>query len=187
MKSTFKLFILLFLSVFLFQNCDPEETGGNEEEELITDLTYTLTPDAGGAAVVLTFSDPDGDGGDDPVIQGGTLKTGVYSGTIELSNTSETPAEDITAEIREEDEEHQFFFSSSEGRFIVSYDDSDSDGNPIGLQSKLTAVNNLGSDQLTIILRHEPDKAGLGVSGGNIVAAGGETDIEVTFPITITE
>ena len=32
-----------------------------------------------------------------------------YSGTMTLLNESETPAEDITIEIQEEDDEHQFF------------------------------------------------------------------------------
>ena len=38
------------------------------------------------------------------------------------------------------------------------------------------------SATMTVILRHEPNKAGAGVSDGDITNAGGETDIEVTFP-----
>ena len=41
------------------------------------------------------------------------------------------------------------------------------------------------SASMTVILRHEPDKAGAGVSDGDITNAGGETDIEVTFPFEL--
>ncbi|HBK71516.1 MAG TPA: type 1 periplasmic binding fold superfamily protein, partial [Flavobacteriaceae bacterium] len=35
------------------------------------------------------------------------------------------------------------------------------------------------------ILRHEPNKSASGVSDGDITNAGGETDIEVIFNITV--
>jgi hypothetical protein len=34
-------------------------------------------------------------------------------------------------------------------------------------------------------LRHEPNKDALNVASGEITNAGGETDIEVSFPVTI--
>ena len=42
-----------------------------------------------------------------------------------------------------------------------------------------------GTGTLSIILRHEPAKDASGVSDGQIANAGGETDIEVSFNITI--
>ena len=41
------------------------------------------------------------------------------------------------------------------------------------------------SASMTVILRHEADKAGAGVSDSDITNAGGETDIEVTFPFEL--
>ena len=155
------------------------------EEEVITTLNYTLTPSGGGTAVTMTFQDLDGDGGDDPVITGGTLAPNTtYTGDLELLNETETPAEDITEEIEEEDADHQFFFTTTVAGLSVAYADMDDDGNPVGLESTVTTMAS-GSGEMTIILRHEPNKSGAGVAGGNITNAGGETDIEVTFNVDV--
>lgn len=152
----------------------------NEEEVIIT-LNVFLT-DTAGNTVTFSFVDLDGDGGNAPTISTDSLLTGMtYSGTITLLNESETPAEDITLEIQEEDDEHQFFFSSDDATF--AYTDQDGNGNPVGLTFTMTtgSMMNHGA-AMTVTLRHEPDKAGVGVSDGDITNAGGETDIEVTFP-----
>ena len=107
-----------------------------------------------------------------------------YSGSLDLLNEAETPAESITAEVAEEDDEHQFFFASTLDGLSVAYTDQDDNGNPLGLQTTLT-TGEAGSGELTIILRHEPDKSAAGVADGNIENAGGETDIEVSFPINV--
>lgn len=179
------IFTLLFSIVVLSTSCDKEEPMIPNEEELITNVTYTLTPDNGGDTVTMTFEDLDGDGGNDPVITGGTLDANQnYSGVLRLTNETETPAENITDEIAEEDEEHQFFFSSSVAGLTIAYDDQDGDGNPLGLRSTVT-VGDAGSGNITVILRHEPNKSADGVAGGDITNAGGETDIQVTFPVDV--
>ena len=38
---------------------------------------------------------------------------------------------------------------------------------------------------VVVTLRHQPDKTASGVSSGDITYAGGETDIEVSFPLVI--
>jgi hypothetical protein len=152
---------------------------------LITTLTYTLTPVGGGTPVVLSFKDLDGDGGNAPTIVGGTLTAGVsYTGELDLLNESESPAESITEEIETEDEEHQFFFAATGANLTITYDDVDADGNPVGLKSRVVA-GAAGSGTLRVTLRHEPNKTASGVKEGNIANAGGETDIEVDFPVTI--
>ncbi len=180
-----KLLALLSLTALTFQNCDPDPDP-EEPQELITNLSYTLTPSSGGAAVVMTFSDIDGDGGDAPIITGGTLAVGTtYTGVIELSDESKTPVESITEEIDEEADEHQFFFSATNATVSVSYDDTDSMGNPVGLSTTLVTGTDPASGSLTITLRHEPNKSADGVASGDITNAGGETDIEVSFPIDV--
>jgi hypothetical protein len=156
------------------------------EEELITTLNYTLISQNPADTVVLRFQDLDGEGGNDPIIIGGTLLANtVYSGSIELLNEQENPAEDITEEVEMEAEEHQFFFQVTNGLdAVVTYGDTDADGNPIGLASVINS-NTVSSGKLTIILRHEPDKNAAGVSDGDITNAGGETDIEVEFDVDI--
>ena len=180
--------MLALFSVLAFGSCkedDPEDPVIENEEEVITTLRFTLTPDGGGTPIVLLYTDLDGDGGDDPVITVENLAANTtYSGALELLNESESPAEDITEEIEEEDEEHQFFFSTTVSELDIAYADMDSNGDPIGLATTVT-TGTANSGTLTIILRHEPDKGGAGVSDGDITNAGGETDIEVTFDVVV--
>ena len=60
----------------------------------------------------------------------------------------------------------------------------DEDGNPIGVQFTL-ATTTAASGSLTITLRHEPMKTASGVRNGDITNAGGETDVQAVFPITV--
>ncbi|UTW66939.1 type 1 periplasmic binding fold superfamily protein [bacterium SCSIO 12643] len=155
------------------------------EEEVITTLTYTLTPTAGGTPVVLSFKDLDGDGGDDPVIVNGDLKENTeYSGVIQLLNEQESPAEDITLEVEEEGDEHQFFFPNDIAGLQVNYMDQDKNNRPIGIKTHVV-TGAQGSGTLTVVLRHQPDKTAPGVSDGEIANAGGETDIQVTFNVNV--
>ncbi len=180
--------LLAFCSLFFLffaTSCEDEMPDPVEDPELITTLTYTLTSEDGSDTVVLTFKDIDGDGGNDPEITGGTLQSNMtYNGAVTLLNESETPVESITEEIEEEDAEHQLFFSSTGDLVSISYEDADDANNPIGLSTKLTTTV-IGSTDLKITLRHEPAKDAEGVSAGDITNAGGSTDIEVTFPVTV--
>ena len=180
------LLLLALLASASFLACgDDDDPEIPNEEELITTLNYTLVPNGGGTTVVFSFRDTDGDGGEAPVITGGTLESNkVYSGSMELLNESETPSEDITEEIEEEDAEHQFFFSSTKADVVIAYADVDGNGDPVGLNSTLT-TGSVGSGNITITLRHEPDKSASGVAAGDITNAGGETDIEVTIPFDV--
>lgn len=186
MKNTIKaLWALPLMAIISLTSCEKDAPDIPNEEELITTLVYTLTPQGGGAAVEFRFTDLDGDGGDAPVIINGTLAANtIYNGAIALLNEAEIPTEDITEEVQEEDEEHQLFFQVATANSTVAYADADDDGNPIGLASTLTA-GDASAGTLTITLRHEPDKSAEGVAGGDMTNAGGETDIEVTFNVAV--
>lgn len=174
---------LLFISLFF--SCKKDTPVIPNEEELITTLTYTLVPSGGGQTVTLSFQDLDGDGGNAPTITGGTVAANTsYAGSLNLLNEAESPAESITEEIAEEDAEHQVFYASSGINLDISYADRDGNNKPVGLNT-LVNTGDTGSGNLTITLRHEPNKSAEGVENGLIENAGGETDIEVTFPITI--
>jgi hypothetical protein len=182
-----KFSVLAFLAVAtVFLSCEDDEVVIPVVEELITNMTIVLTPQGGGDVVSLVFSDPDGDGATAPTITGGTLAANtVYDAQITLLNESESPVEDITEEVEAEQEDHQFFFSTAGGlNLSVSYADQDANGNPLGLITTCTSGDS-SSGNLMVILRHEPDKNAAGVKDGDITNAGGETDIEVTFPIVI--
>lgn len=177
----------IFILLLGFSSCKKEKADPviPNEPEVITTLKYTLTPNDGGDAVVLSFLDLDGDGGDAPIITGGTLDANkTYSGALVLLNEQETPAGNTTEEIQEEHNVHQFFFQTTIAGLTVAYDDVDDNGHPVGLQSTLTTTG-AGNGTLTVTLRHEPDKYASGVPEGDITNAGGETDIEVTFDVTV--
>ena len=179
--------LLLFVFVILTTlSCKKDE-----EPELppldtltITTLQYTLMT-SGEDPVVLSYRDLDGNGGDDPIIEGGTLKANtIYFGSLELSNESEDPAEDITKVIEDDLREYQFFFILNDLNLNVSYADVDGDGNPVGL---FTAVNTAEAESgnLVINLQQDPNKLADGVRDGELLNALGTTAIQVSFPVTI--
>lgn len=179
-----KFLAIAFFAAFAFVSCSDEDDAPEPEteEEVITTMTVTLTPDDGGMAITLKTQDLDGDGSDEPeVTVSGNLTAGVtYTGSIELLNETEDPAEDITEEVEEADDEHQFFYTPGGGLDITTaYTNFDSNNNPLGTEFTLTA-NSAGSGTLTFTLRHEPTKPNTGLDD-----AEGETDIEATFDITI--
>jgi len=189
MKNTKNiLWALPLFSVLLFTACEKDDPEVPNEGELITTLTYTLTPEGGGTAVVFSFRDLDGDGGDAPTIVSGTLAANTtYSGVLVLLNETETPAGNISDEVAAEAEAHQFFYEFS--TFFLSggfeYADSDVNGNPIGLLTAFETPDSQSGLTLTITLRHQLDKEASGVDLGLIENAGGETDIEVTFDVAV--
>ena len=170
----------------VIQSCEKEDPVIPNEEELITTVNFTLISTDNQDTVVMRFKDEDGPGGNPPVVVDGTLMANkTYSGSIELLNELETPPEDITEEVKDEAEEHQFFFVLSTATLgTISYKDQDMNGDPIGLATEWMTQGN-ASGTLTIILRHEPDKSAQGVSDGDPTNAGGETDIEVTFDVLV--
>ncbi|MEZ4797790.1 MAG: type 1 periplasmic binding fold superfamily protein [Flavobacteriaceae bacterium] len=188
MKTIFKFLPFLLLTAFIASCSDDDSPAPVNEEEVITTLRITFTPQGGGTQVVFQSQDLDGDGPNAPVVSiVGDLQTGTtYNGAVEVLNELETPAEDITEEVMEEDDEHQFFYTITGGAGpAITYNDSDGDGNPVGLSIILTTGANSTINVLTVTLRHEPDKDASGVSDGDITNAGGETDVEATFNFTV--
>jgi len=186
MKHLKKLSIAIITLLFITSCSDDDTPIIVVEEEVITTMTVTLTPDGGGTAITLKTQDLDGDGPNPPVVtvSGNLAASKTYNGSIELLNETESPAEDITEEVEELDDEHQFFFQATNSLATFNYSDTDDNGNPVGLSFTLTA-GSAGTGTVTITLIHEPIKDASGVSEGNIANAGGESDIEAVFPITV--
>lgn len=176
--------MLLLMAVLLFSQCNTEDPEPENEEELITTLEMTFSPVGGGNDVVFSVYDEDGDGPIEPVYTNGTLAANTdYNVAIEVRNDVEN--EDITAEIIEEDEEHQFFFETAVSLFLeFSYEDADDNGDPIGL-STIFYAQEPSNGTLTVTLRHEPNKSAEGARNGDPSNAGGETDIQATFDVVI--
>ncbi len=182
MSFKFLPLLAFFFLLALAPACNDDDVEVPNEEELITTLRYTLTPVGGGTPVVLSFIDLDGDGGNAPVISAPALAANTsYTGSITLLNETETPAENITLEVREESDEHQFFYAYTTGlNLVITTTDADVNSNPLGIESTLvTGAASTGT--LRITLRHEPTKP----NDGTLAGAGGETDIEVVFNVQI--
>ena len=190
MKNIFKLNWQVFLALAILitvASCSSEDPEPVNEEELITTVrvTFTNTQDATDV-VTATFTDLDGPGGDDGVAVNPTLSANsAYTATVEFLNEAETPTEDITEEVAEEDDEHQVFFITGSGlNLTYTYDDQDGNGNPLGLTGiATTAAASTGT--LQVVLVHEPVKTAAGVSGGDLTNAAGDEDIRVSFSVTI--
>lgn len=182
MKKLYFLATVLFTILLASCSKDNETPEAVNEEELITTLKVTLVPVSEGNTIVLTTRDLDGDGPNEPeVTVSSNLTAGVtYNGTIELLDETKSPADNITEEVEEEADEHQFFYTIGSGLDVTATATNlDSEGNLLGTEFELTA-NTASSGSLTFTLRHEPTKPNDGLS-----SAGGETDIEASFSITV--
>ena len=155
------------------------------QEELITTMVLSFDGQAGATDKELRFTDADGDGGGAPVFDLDTLQAGSnYNVSVFLLNATVNPVDTISNEVLAEGVDHQFFFQPAGANITIAYADTDANGAPIGLQTTMaTGAASVGT--LKVILRHEPNKSGAGVSAGDITNAGGETDIEVEFPLVI--
>lgn len=197
MNNLRKLPIYLFASLaFGFASCESDDPTPENEGEVITDVTLIFQElNTSGSPVGLAFSakasDPEGiEVGATPTIETVRLAKGKnYRMSIMVTNSIES--EDITAEILAEADEHQFFFlgTAFSGNILtIAYDDPS--GDLIGLQNKLTVSSSPGTNnaQLRVILRHDLDKNYPGATNPNFQnyeQAGGETDLDITFPVVI--
>ena len=176
--------LLLSATALFIVSCSNDDNGPVNEEEVITTVTTTLT--GGGQVITLTSRDLDGDGTDTPVVtaSGNLTANTSYTGTVTFLNETQSPAEDITVEVEEEGEEHQVFYQLPAALGAVTYTDLDLNGKPIGLAFTLT-TGNAGTGNLTVTLKHLPNKSAAGVAAGDITNAGGATDALVTYPVTV--
>ncbi|MGB6153825.1 MAG: type 1 periplasmic binding fold superfamily protein [Pricia sp.] len=182
-----KTISLAVFSGLLFTACSDDDNGDLpevvNEEEIITTMTVTLVPNDDGAEIILKTFDADGDGPGAPEITvSDNLTAGVvYTGSIVLLNESVSPADDITEEVEEEGDEHQFFYTSDSNLDVsTEYGNTDEDGNPLGTEFTLTA-GAASAGTLTFTLRHEPKKP----NDGTLADAGGETDVDATFDLVV--
>ncbi|MBL7951721.1 MAG: type 1 periplasmic binding fold superfamily protein [Flavobacteriales bacterium] len=154
------------------------------EEEVVTTVELTFTDQETPSQVFQMRVNFDDVG--DPEAMVDTLPAQrAFDVVVRLLNESVTPAVDLTGEVRAEGTEHQLFFEVMNGNLSTSYADADSNGRPIGLVN--TAITGAASSggELRVVLRHQPDKAADGVAAGQVLNAGGETDVDLIFPLTI--
>jgi len=195
--NKFYNYSLIIMTLIFISSCSEDDAAPAEEneEEVITDVKLVFTP-ASGSVVEATAQDPDGGGVQELQVSGPiNLVSGTaYTLTFEIMNNLETPGEDIGEEILEEGAEHQIFFSFTDGAFTnptgngnidnasgsVNYNDTDANGNPLGLSTSWTAGDALSSGSFTVRLQHQPD-AKTSISTANT----GDTDFELVFVLNI--
>ncbi len=198
----FKQFVttaLLAVAIFGLQSCDSEDPEKEDVPELITKVTLTFTPAAGGSPVVVIATDPDG-AGLQPLEVDGPIeltKNTSYSLAISLINTLADPSApeyNITEEVSEEGDEHMFFFAWTGNVFsnpagngnadnrndAVNYNDEDANGQPLGLETSWTSTDVASDGAFRIILKHQPE---LKTSTSDSTV--GETDLDISFEITV--
>ncbi len=185
-------FILVAVTIFALSSCDKEKNEVIEEphvheEEVITTVRLVITNNAG---FNKTFSYKVDNGFNSsspatPVIDDVVLDANTtYNVDVQVWNESETPAEDITEEVKEEGADHLFLLESSPstGAGSIGFSNGSKDANGDALNQTLDfTTGDAGTGQLTVTLKHEPtDKSATDPPG-----AGGETDAQAIFPVTI--
>lgn len=197
MKNLRKLSLyLVALLAFGFASCESEDPEKENDGEVITDVTLKFQElNASNALVgsVLSFkaSDPQGiEVGKTPTIQSISLAKGKkYQMTIEVTNAIK--GEDITQEILTEAAAHQFFFLGQvfeSSFFSIQY--ADAGGVALGLKTIVTVSSSTGTNNsnMRVVLRHDLNKSFPGASSptfANFAQAGGETDLDLTFPVIL--
>jgi hypothetical protein len=178
--------LLLTLLVAL-SACDTVDPGaeGAGDEEVISDVTMTLTSQGASQTVDAVFDEAG------VLQQVDTIRLvpdASYLGDITLRNRFEN--EDITAEIEEEAEAHRFFFAVRDVSGVTaSANDRESDYGPnaegddlpVGLQLQMTTTGTAsGTGALRVVLGHYPNG---GKQADDSVSDAPEIDVDVAFPI----
>ena len=187
---------LVALLAFGFASCESEDPEKENEGEVITDVTLNFqelnaSNEPVGSVLSFKASDPQGiEVGKTPTVQTITLAKGKkYQMTIDVKNSIKN--EDITKEILEEAAEHQFFFLGQvfdSSFFSIQY--ADAGGIALGLKTIVTVSSSTGTNNssMKVVLRHDLNKSFPGASSptfANFAQAGGETDLEITFPVIL--
>ncbi len=177
-KITFRtLFFTCLISGLTVTGCkkDPETV-----QENITRIEIHLTG-ANGFDRKFEWSDPDGGDASNATVE--TIVIPASAGAtiqcyLHVYDDTKTPGEDLTDEIEAESADHLFVFNVTGASIGVAYDDTDSNGKSLGIQT-LWTKGAASTGSVNIKLYHEPtDK-------DNLNAPGGEVDFDVSFPVTV--
>ncbi|MDX2248337.1 MAG: hypothetical protein SF052_16255 [Bacteroidia bacterium] len=166
-KNAFFNLVILVSSILLMQSCKPEEPVG-EEEITTVQLIFNGTE---------TFTWKDGSDPDSIILSPLTN----YTVEVKFLNKNKTPAEDITAEIRKEDDEHLVCFEIL-GELILTnltIQRTDTDGTyEVGLSS-FWQTGAAATGQIALKLRHQPG----GIKDGTCTP--GDSDVEIVFDLAV--
>jgi hypothetical protein len=174
------IFILLIFSLVI--TACKKDVGESNDEELITTMVVTCTPQGGGAPLEFKFVDLDGPGGNDALQDIIFLEPNkTYNVAITLLNESANPAEDITEEVEEENQAHRFYYEPSLNSTVAVSDlNNDDDGAPLGTTCVWTTGAE-GVSGIKITLRHYPGNPPDKQTPDPVNSPKSSTDISVDF------
>jgi hypothetical protein len=185
-RSIYALLILLLFLSCKRDRSDVTKPPRGDEQELITTVKVILTNTTNSGDVrEVMFRDVDGPGGNVPVVGSLSLPKGeIYTGEIILLDETKTPVDRISNDVYDERNEHQFFYIVSGADLIINYQsvDVDDNGVPLGLRPVFNVGNTASSGTFTVILKHQP---GVKPTSGNGDITKGDTDVEVTFDVSV--
>ncbi|MCB0699532.1 MAG: type 1 periplasmic binding fold superfamily protein [Chitinophagales bacterium] len=192
MKYINQIAMTFLVSTVLFTACKKDnntilENPTVNEEELITTLRLVVT-NSSGFNKTFNYKVDNGIGNANPstpVIDNVVLSANtMYNVEVQVWNESVTPAEDITEEVKSESDAHLFLFASAptSGAGAITFNNGSKDavGKPFN-QTIECSTGGAGTGSLTVTLKHQPtDK-----NATTPDAAGGETDAQAVFPVTL--
>lgn len=186
--SKFKFLGTVLLAGLLVISCKkddkkPDDHHHDHENELITTVQLNFSGkgiSGNDTTFIVSFDDPDGTGGNKPTafdtIRFAANKT--YTCDLILLDKSKNPVDTISNEVKEEADEHLFFFTPSNSDALsVTINDKDSKGRNLGLKTSWV-TKKATNGTVKVRLMHQP-----GVKDGT--SANGDTDVEIDFPLVI--
>ena len=173
-------YLLSLLIVFIVWSCDKAASPNNEQEhEAITSLALIFTNNS--FIDTVWFDDPDGDGGNPPVLLD-TIKLSDstnYQLAIRLFNKTKNPVQEITEVIRQQGRAHEFYFLPNQLNLAINKVDRDNNGFPLGLSSTWQTFQ-ADTGIVRVKLMHKPI-----VKGPQDGPEKGHSDADVNFPIIV--
>jgi len=182
-KKTMLMVFGALLGAAFFTSCKKDRLKPRDNEgELITTVELRFTEQGSSEAKHFFFRDTDGEGGNPPSDHDEIVLDAdkTYFCEIFFRNEAVEPAEDITEEIEEEGVDHQVYFETDPATLLaIEILDRDTDGLPLGLQSKWVTTGS-GTGTVIVTLKHKPEQ-----KAANDPVSKGETDVELPFTVKI--
>ncbi|HEX8061003.1 MAG TPA: hypothetical protein VF473_08715 [Cyclobacteriaceae bacterium] len=196
--------IFIISVIILLAGCRENDPKKEDVPELITKVVLTFSPTTGGSPIIVSATDPDGEGIQNIQMDGpiNLPLNKTYTMQIDLINgLADANSNDyhVTTEVAAKGEEHQFFFAWTSNAFSdpsgngnidnakdpVNYaggdNSKDANGRPLGITTTwTTAANATSGSTFRILLKHQP-----GLKSDTSNSTQGETDLDVSFTLNV--
>ncbi len=183
MNLTKQSLLLLLPALLLLNGCNKEkDVAPTDDNEAITTATLQLT-NAASATEVITATVENLNTTADFSKATLTLKPNTtYNARVLLSDKTKTPALNVSAEVKDEANEHLFIFTPTTGlNLTVTITDRDTNPAPgpfsVGLESRMV-TGAASTGKLRLVLKHQPNTK-------NGTPTPGTTDLDTNFDVVV--